>query len=203
MAKKNLRIKKVISYKNMGDKLSIVNNTCHLCKSIITLEDFHPCKNKILNNIYYSKTKKIKGKKVKYCNKIFCMNCYKKYFPNYIINSKFNVNLNCPSCEGLCLCKICSKTKEKQFLENENFISLGKKRNNSVKENKKNKKDSLTIKIEKLGNKIKHIFPNIDSENRINKEKNRKIIPLIEPSEFQLIKQYNLNLNKIINNIKE
>ena len=49
MDKKNLRCKKIISYKNMGDKLSLVNNTCHLCKSIITLEDFHPCNNKIFN----------------------------------------------------------------------------------------------------------------------------------------------------------
>ena len=129
------------------------------------------------------------------------MNCYEKYFPNYIINSKFNINLNCPSCEGLCLCKICAKNKEKKDLEDETLILLGKKKNNTPTNNKKNKKDNLVIKIEKLGNRIKTIFPNIDGESRVNKEKNCKVIPLIEPSEFQLIKQYNLNLNKIFNNI--
>ena len=201
MDKKSLRCKKIISYKNMGDKLSIVNNTCHLCKSIITLDDFHPCKNKIFNTIN-SKTKKNKGKKAKFCNKIFCMNCYEKYFPNYIINSQFNMNLNCPSCEGLCLCKICAKNKEKKDLEDETLILLGKKKSITPTNNKKNKKDNLVNKIEKLGNKIKNVFPNIDVENR-NKEKNSKVIPLIEPSEFQLIKQYNLNLNKVINNIND
>ena len=200
MEKKNLRCKKIISYKNMGDKLSIVNNTCHLCKSIITLDDFHPCKNKIYSN--NNKNKKSKGKKAKFCKKIFCMNCYEKYFPNYLVNSKFNMNLNCPSCEGLCLCKACAKNKEKQDLENENLILLGKKRSSTPSNNKVNKKDSLVLKIEKLGNKIKTIFPNIEGENRTNK-KNYIMIPLIEPSEFQLIKQYNLNLNKIINNINE
>ena len=202
MDKKSLRCKKIISYKNMGDKLSIVNNTCHICKSILTLDDFHPCKNKILSdNNNNTKNKKNKSKKVKFCKKIFCMNCYEKYFPNYIINSKFNLNLNCPSCEGLCLCNACAKNKEKRDLENENLILLGKKRiNNTPIKNKKNKKDSLIIKIEKLANKIKNIFPNIDIECRANKEKNCKMIPLIEPSEFQLIKQYNLNLNKNINN---
>ena len=202
MEKKNLRCKKIISYKNMGDKLSIVNNTCHLCKSIITLDDFHPCKNKICN-ITNIKNKKNKGKKVKFCNKIFCMNCYEKYFPNYIINSKFNINLNCPSCEGLCLCKICAKNKEKKDLEDELFL-LGRKKSILANNDKKNKKDNnLVLKIEKLGNKIKNIFPNIDGESRANKEKYCKVIPLIEPSEFQLIKQYNLNLNKIINNMKD
>ena len=199
MDKKSLRCKKIISYKNMGDKLSIVNNTCHLCKSIITLEDFHPCKNKIINN--NNKAKKNKGKKAKFCNKIFCMNCYEKYFPLYIINSNFNINLNCPSCEGLCPCKVCAKNKERQDLENENLILLGKKTNETnTNNNKKNKKDNLTLRIEKLGNKIRTIFPNIDSELKFNREKNGKVIPLIEPSEFQLIKQYNLNINKIINN---
>ena len=38
MEKKSLRTKKIISYKNMGDKLSIVSNTCHLCKSIIKVK---------------------------------------------------------------------------------------------------------------------------------------------------------------------
>ena len=200
MEKKSLRTKKIISYKNMGDKLSIVSNTCHLCKSIITLEDFHPCKNKI---IYNTKSKKNKSKKAKFCNKIFCINCYEKYFPNYIINSEFNLNLNCPSCEGLCFCKICVKNKEKQDLEDENLILLGQKRCNSVNNNKKNKQDNINLRIQKLANKIKSIFPNIDSECKLNKEKNTKIIPLIDPSEFGLIKQYNLNLNKIINNIKD
>ena len=93
--------------------------------------------------------------------------------------------------------------KKKQDLENENLILLGKKRSSTPSNNKVNKKDSLVLKIEKLGNKIKTIFPNIDGENRANREKNYKMIPLIEPSEFQLIKQYNLNLNKIINNINE
>ena len=55
--------------------------------------------------------------------------------------------------------------------------------------------------MERLAGKIKSIFPNIDSEAKFNKEKNNKIIPLIEPNEFQIIKQYNLNLNKINNNI--
>ena len=198
MDKKNLRCKKIISYKNMGDKLSLVNSTCHLCKSIITLEDFHPCKNKIFyNNINNnsSKLKKNKTKKQKKCNKIFCMNCYEKYFQIYLINSQFNSNsnLNCPSCEGLCTCKVCSKNKERQDLENENLILLNNKKN--IINNNKSKKDSLNLKAEKLGNIIKSIFPNIDGESKMNKEKNSKIIPLIEPSEFQLIKQYNLNLS--------
>ncbi len=51
-----------------------------------------------------------------------------------------------------------------------------------------------------MANTIKSIFPNIDAETRLNKEKNSKIIPLIEPNEFQIIKQYNLNLNKIMDN---
>ena len=200
MEQKSLRCKKTISYKNMGDKLSIVSNTCHLCKRFMTLENFHPCKNKIIN--INNKAKKNKGKKAKFCNKIFCMNCYEKYFPNYIINSQFNISLNCPSCEGLCPCKICSKNKEKQDLENENLILLGKKRNVSTNNNKKNKTNNFNLKFEKLANIIKNIFPNIDSESKFNKEKNIKMTPLIEPSEFGLIKQYNLNLNKIINNIK-
>ena len=197
MDKKNLRCKKIISYKNMGDKLSLVNNTCHLCKSIITLEDFHPCNNKIFNT-HTSKNKKNRTKRVKLCNKIFCMNCYEKYFPNYIVNSKFNLNLNCPSCEGYCFCKICKKNKKRKEFENENLILMGNKRNNSSN-NKKVKKDSLILKIEKMGNKIRNIFPNIDNEIKLNIKKNTKMIPLIEPNEFQLIKQYNLNLNKIIN----
>ena len=201
MDRKSLRRKKIISYKNMGDKLSIVNNTCHLCKSIITLEDFHPCKNKIINN--NTKAKKNKGKKAKFCKKIFCMNCYEKYFPGYKINSSFNENLNCPSCEGLCRCKICTKNKEIQDLENENLILLGKKTDDAIvnlnNNNKKNKKDNLMSKIEKMRNQIRNIFPNIDNENKLNKDKNNKIIPLIEPSEFQLIKQYNININEILN----
>ena len=194
MEKKSLRCKKKISYKNMGDKLSLVNNTCHLCKSIITLEDFHPCKNKIINIINAkSKSKKNRSKKAKYCNKIFCMNCYKKYFPNYKINSKY-----CPSCEGLCTCKICTKNKERQELENENLILLGNKRSSSNK-NKNIRNDSLISKIENLGKRIRAIFPNIDNETKFNREKSVKMIPLIDPNEFQLIKQYNLNLNKFIN----
>ena len=50
-----------------------------------------------------------------------------------------------------------------------------------------------------MGNKIRNIFPNIDNEIKLNIKKNTKMIPLIEPNEFQLIKKYNLNLNKIIN----
>ena len=203
MDKKSLRRTKIISYKNVGDKLSIVNNTCHLCKSTITLNDFHPC----MNKIYYTvnnKSKKNKNKNFKSCNKIFCKNCYEKYFPSYIENSKFNKNLKCPSCEGLCSCKICAKNKEKKDIENENFILLGKKinliENDSNNNNKKLQKDKLISKIEKMANKIKSIFPNIEAEMKLNKEKNNKIIPLIEPNEFQIIKQYNLNLNKIINN---
>ena len=200
MEKKSLRSSKIISYKNVGDKLSIVNSTCHLCKSTITIKDFHPCKNKIIYNVN-NKSKKNRGKNIKSCNKIFCMNCYEKYFPSYIVNSKFNINLNCPSCEGLCTCKICAKNKEKQEIENENMILLGIKTNlndniNNIK-NKKPQKDRLNSKIERMACKIKNIFPNIDSEAKFNKEKNNKIIPLIEPNEFQIIKQYNLNLNKI------
>ena len=203
--KKSLRRNKIISYKNVGDKLSIVNNTCHLCKSTITIKDFHPCMNKIASSVN-SKSKKNRGKNTKLCNKIFCMNCYEKYFPSYIVNSKFNMNLNCPSCEGLCMCKICAKNKEKQEIENENMILLGLKTNlndslNNNKNNKKPQKDKLSTKMERLAGKIKSIFPNIDSEAKFNKEKNNKIIPLIEPNEFQIIKQYNLNLNKINNNI--
>ena len=202
MEKKSLRRTKIISYKNVGDKLSIVNSTCHLCKSTITLNDFYPC----MNKIYYSvnnKSKKNKSKSFKSCNKIFCKNCYEKYFPGYIENSKFNNNLKCPSCEGLCTCKICAKNKEKQDIESENLILLGKKisleDNNNVN-NKKQIKDKLNLKIERMANTIKSIFPNIDAETRLNKEKNSKIIPLIEPNEFQIIKQYNLNLNKIMDN---
>ena len=198
MEKKSLRRSKIISYKNVGDKLSIVNNTCHLCKSTVTMKDFHPCKNKIIispNN----KSKKNRGKNIKTCNKIFCMNCYEKYFPSYIINSKFNINLNCPSCEGLCTCKICAKNKEKQEIENENMILLGIKTNltDNNNKNKKPQKDKLITKIERMALKIKSIFPNIDSEAKFNKEKNGKTIPLIEPNEFQIIKQQSLNLNKI------
>ena len=200
MEKKSLRNSKIISYKNMGDKLSIVNNTCHLCKSTMTIKDFHPCKNKIVYHVN-NKSKKNRGKNIKSCNKIFCMNCYEKYFPSYIVNSKFNINLNCPSCEGLCTCKICAKNKEKQEIENENMILLGIKTNlndciNNVK-NKKPQKDRLNSKIERMAFKIKNIFPNIDSEAKFNKEKNNKIIPLIEPNEFQIIKQYNLNLHSL------
>ena len=198
--KKNLRRNKIISYKNVGDKLSIVNNTCHLCKSIITIKDFHPCKNKILPSVN-SKSKKNRGKNIKLYNKIFCMNCYEKYFPSYIVNSKFNMNLNCPSCEGLCMCKICAKNKEKQEIENENMILLGLKTNlndslNNNKNNKKPQKDKLNTKIER-GEKYGKSWTKDDSEAKFNKEKNNKIIPLIEPNEFQIIKQYNLNLNKI------
>ena len=116
------------------------------------------------------------------------------------------MNLNCPSCEGLCLCKICAKNKERQDLENENLILLGKKTNDSIVSlniNKKNKRDNLISKIEKMRNQIRNIFPNIDNEIKSNKDKNNKIIPLIEPSVFQLIRQYNLNINEIINNKNE
>ena len=202
---KSLRRSKIISYKNVGDRLSLVNNTCHLCKSTITQKDFHPCMNKIVNTLN-NKSKKNRGKNVKLCNKIFCMNCYEKYFPSYIVNSKFNINLKCPSCEGLCTCKICAKNKEKQEIENENMILLGIKTNlndnlSNIKNNKKLIKDKLSTRIERIAEKIKRIFPNIDSEAKYNKEKNNKVIPLIEPNEFQILKQYNLNLNKINNNI--
>ena len=202
---KSLRRTKIISYKNVGDRLSLVNNTCHLCKSTITQKDFHPCMNKIVNTLN-NKSKKNRGKNVKLCNKIFCMNCYEKYFPSYIVNSKFNINLKCPSCEGLCTCKICAKNKEKQEIENENMILLGIKTNlndniSNIKNNKKPIKDKLSTRIERIAEKIKRIFPNIDSEAKYNKEKNNKVIPLIEPNEFQILKQYNLNLNKINNNI--
>ena len=205
--KKSLRRSKIISYKNVGDRLSLVNNTCHLCKSTITQKDFHPCMNKIVNSVN-NKSKKNRGKNIKLCNKIFCMNCYEKYFPSYIVNSKFNINLKCPSCEGLCTCKICAKNKEKQEIENENMILLGIKTNlNDNNKNKKSQKDKLITKIERMASKIKSIFPNIDSEAKFNRERNSKIIPLIEPNEFQIIKQYSLNLNKIntktINEIKK
>ena len=86
------------------------------------------------------------------------------------------------------------------------MILLGMKTNlndnlNNNKNNKKPQKDKISTKIERLALKIKSIFPNIDSEAKFNKEKNSKTIPLIEPNEFQIIKQYNLNLNKINNNL--
>ena len=203
MEQKSLRRKKLISYKHVGDKLSMVNYTCHLCKSTMTMENFHPCTNKIMYT-FGGKSKKNRGKGLKTCNKIFCMNCYEKYFPNYLENSKFNMNLHCPSCEGLCTCKACEKNKKIHDIENENMILLGLKTNLNEKinsnKNKKPQKDKLNSKIERLALKIKSIFPNIDSEAKFNKEKNSKTIPLIEPNEFQIIKQYNLNLNKINNN---
>ena len=58
---KSLRRSKIISYKNVGDRLSLVNNTCHLCKSTITQKDFHPCMNKIVNTLN-NKSKKIEEK---------------------------------------------------------------------------------------------------------------------------------------------
>ena len=112
--KKSLRENKIISYKNVGDKLCVVKNTCHLCKRMITFDNFHPCKNIIIKE----KSEKIKKKyKVKkFCNKIFCMNCYERYFPAYIINnSNVNENLFCPCCKGLCFCNACNKTKQKKI----------------------------------------------------------------------------------------
>jgi len=180
----------------MGSKLSIANNTCHLCKSIITVEDCHPCKNKNMSPIMI-KNKKNKNKKPKNCNKLFCRNCYEKHFPSYFINSKFNTELNCPSCEGLCNCKICLKNKERQQLENDNLLLLGNKRNisgNNNLNNRKDKKEGLIARLEKMGNKIRSIFPNIDNENKYGKDKNSKVIPVVEPNEFSLLKQYSLNL---------
>ena len=83
---KNLRRRKNISYKNVGDRFCLVNNNCHLCKSIITFDNYFTCKN---TNIFQSINNKTseKNKFKNHCNKIFCMNCYKKYFPEYLINS--------------------------------------------------------------------------------------------------------------------
>ena len=70
MEKKSLRRSKITSYKNVGDKLSIVSNTCHLCKSTITIKDFYPCKKKIISSSN-NKSKKNRGKNIKTCIKYF------------------------------------------------------------------------------------------------------------------------------------
>ena len=178
--KRSLRQSKIISYKNVGDKLCVVESTCHLCKRIITLDNFYPCKNVIISKKSEKFKKKYKTKK--YCNKIFCMNCYEKYFPSYIINnSKINENLFCPSCEGLCFCNVCNKINLKKNLRIRN------KENNYSNE----------FNFESLRNKIRDLFPNIDLElDDLNNQKNGKSIALIEENELKLIKEYNLQLNQ-------
>lgn len=221
MEKKNLRGKKIISYKNVGDKLSLANNTCHLCKSIITLEDFHPCKNKFCHIVKSrnSKNKKHRTKKINCCNKIFCMNCYKNHFPSYFINSQLNTDLNCPSCAGYCSCKVCKKNKEKiseivdeennhKTCDNNGVKKLLSKKRKSLKyrrdiPNIDMKKNRLGKKIFDLKNKIKKLFPNIEDEIK-NEENGNNILgseiivrPLIDPSEFEKIKEYNIKLSQL------
>lgn len=222
MEKKSLRGKRIISYKNVGDKLSLANNTCHLCKSIITLEDFHPCKNKfchIMNN-RNNKNKKHKTKKIICCNKIFCMNCYKNHFPNYFVNSQINTELNCPSCEGYCTCKVCEKNREKiseidEAGDSKNIsVIKGEKKFLSIKRKslkiKKidfngERRNKICKKIIDMKKKIKKLFPEI--ENEIKNEKNGRVMndddyirkqPLIDPSELEKIKEYNIKLQELV-----
>jgi len=109
--------KKKIDFNNIGDRLSLTDHTCHICKLLVNIKNIKKCE-----NLKY----KEKNKKKK-CGKDFCINCLKNYFPNYINNIN-NLDWKCPCCKNECNCTACKNSKKKVL----NILSEQKNNNNEI-----------------------------------------------------------------------
>ena len=152
--------KKKIDFNNIGDRLSLTDHTCHICKLLVNIKNIKKC-----DNLKF----KEKNKKKK-CGKDFCINCLKNYFPNYINNIN-NLDWKCPCCKNECNCTACKNSKKKVL----NILSDQKNNNNNNEitliENNMNNNNNYNN-----NNNNNYNFNNIINNNNNNKDDMNNII---------------------------